>query len=46
MNLNKTCPYIPGGVKCKKFKKNEHCFINCEKYKNYIKYRQKWGVFS
>ena len=44
--LHKTCPYIPGGVICKKFKKNEQCFKTCNKYKSYVDYRQKWGIFA
>lgn len=43
---HKTCPYIAGGVICKKFKKNKNCFKNCEKYKNYIDYRKNWGIFA
>lgn len=44
---HKTCPYIHGDyVICKKFKINEKCFKNCEKYKNDIENRKKWGLFA
>lgn len=47
MSVNhKTCPHIAGGVICKKFKKNENCYKNCEKYKNDIENRKKFGVFA